>query len=476
MSKVVKKEVLKILDDRLIYPISDSAWVSPRQVVPKKGGMIVIVNEKKELIPTRAFTGWRVCIDYRRLNDATREDHFPLPFIDQMLERLSRQQFYCFLDGFSGYDRDFLGRCFIKDFSKITLPMTRLLEKDLVFEFNEECIKAFEFLKERLVSSPILIAPNGSLPFELMCDASDFAVGAVLGQGERKTLSFDLLRESYLVLSKTIAYTNHAALRYFFTKKGDESRGVSGGHLRQILHAREASGANLIEDDESQGGVNPGWVTPWEVFTWATKSKAVSYNLAKRTILLVKRGGVLQKDTKPRLIWWILLLSEFDIEIKDKKEAGNVAADHLSRLDDPAREKMNEEMIRDTFPHNTLMSLNIEIVGLVNAVFKDAHEFVRKCDACQRTGNISRKHEMPRTLSRGSRSLIYEVLILWDLFLHPDGIDTSSLLLTRFRTPKALISDRGTHFCNAQLEKVLERYGVTHRVLTTYHPQTSRQV
>ena len=103
MQEVVKKEVVKLLDAGLIYPISDSPWVSPVQVVPKKGGMTVVTNEKNELIPTRTVTGWRVCIDYRKLNDATRKDHFPLPFIDQMLERLACQQFYCFLDGFSGY-------------------------------------------------------------------------------------------------------------------------------------------------------------------------------------------------------------------------------------------------------------------------------------------------------------------------------------------------------------------------------------
>ena len=103
MQEVVKKEVLKLMDAGLIYPISDSSWVSPTQVVPKKGGMTVITNEKNELIPSRTVTGWRVCIDYRKLNDATRKDHFPLPFIDQMLERLAGQQFYCFLDGFSGY-------------------------------------------------------------------------------------------------------------------------------------------------------------------------------------------------------------------------------------------------------------------------------------------------------------------------------------------------------------------------------------
>ncbi|KAD5507433.1 hypothetical protein E3N88_15136 [Mikania micrantha] len=176
---------------------------------------------------------------------------------------------------------------FIKDFSKITQPITRLLEKDVEFVFDDDCLRAFEYLKERLVSAPILIAPDWSQPFELMCDASDFAVGAVLGQRvdkhfhpiyyASKTLdaaqenytttekellavvyAFDKFR-SYLVLSKTVVYTNHAALRYLSAKK----------------------------------------------------------------------------DAKPRLIRRILLLSEFEIEIKDNKGAENVAADHLSRLEDP---------------------------------------------------------------------------------------------------------------------------------------------
>jgi len=105
MKEVVKKEVLKLLDAGMIYPISDSSWVSPVHVVPKKGGMTVVANEKNELIPTRTVTGWRMCIDYRRLNSATRKDHFPLPFMDQMIERLAGQAFYCFLDGYSGYNQ-----------------------------------------------------------------------------------------------------------------------------------------------------------------------------------------------------------------------------------------------------------------------------------------------------------------------------------------------------------------------------------
>nr|GFB07216.1 reverse transcriptase domain-containing protein [Tanacetum cinerariifolium] len=100
---VIKKEVIKLLNAGMIYPIFDSPWVSLIHCVPKKGGMTVVANENNELIPTRLVTGWRVCIDYRKLNDATRKDHFPLPFMDQMLKRLAENEFNCFLDGFLGY-------------------------------------------------------------------------------------------------------------------------------------------------------------------------------------------------------------------------------------------------------------------------------------------------------------------------------------------------------------------------------------
>ena len=105
MKEVVKKEVLKLLDVGVIYPIADSKWVSPTQVVPKKSGVTMVANEHNELIPTRVTTGWRVYIDYRKLNAGTRKDHFPLPFVDQMLERVAGHEFYCFLDGYSGYNQ-----------------------------------------------------------------------------------------------------------------------------------------------------------------------------------------------------------------------------------------------------------------------------------------------------------------------------------------------------------------------------------
>jgi len=105
MKEVVRNEFIKLLDNGIIYLISDSKWVSPTQVVPKKSGVTVITNEKNELILTRTITSWRMCIDHRKLNSMTRKDHFPLPFMDQILERVVGHEFYCFLDGYLGYNQ-----------------------------------------------------------------------------------------------------------------------------------------------------------------------------------------------------------------------------------------------------------------------------------------------------------------------------------------------------------------------------------
>ncbi|GKE41131.1 reverse transcriptase domain-containing protein, partial [Tanacetum coccineum] len=249
--EVIKKEVLKLLNAGMIYSISDSPWVSPVHCVTKKGGITVVANEEMELIPTRLVIGWRVCIDYRKLNEATRNDHFPLPFMVQMLERLAGNEFYCFLNGFSGYfqipidpqeqekttficpygtfayRRKPFGLCnapgtfqrcmmaifhdmikktmevFMDDFSvfgdsfdsclsnlekmlceekELSRPITHLLEKETPFVFSKDCIDAFHTLKKKLSEALILVVLNWNLPFELMCDASDFAIGAVLGQ------------------------------------------------------------------------------------------------------------------------------------------------------------------------------------------------------------------------------------------------------------------------------------------------------
>jgi hypothetical protein len=105
MKDVVRTEILKLLEAGIIYPIADSRWVSPVHCVPKKGGITVVPNDKNELIPQIIITGYRMVIDFRKLNKATRKDHYPLPFIDQMLERLSKHTHFCFLHGYSGFSQ-----------------------------------------------------------------------------------------------------------------------------------------------------------------------------------------------------------------------------------------------------------------------------------------------------------------------------------------------------------------------------------
>ncbi|GJU90255.1 reverse transcriptase domain-containing protein [Tanacetum coccineum] len=312
---------------------------------------------------------------------------------------------------------------FIKDFSNISCPMIKLLEKDTVFGFNKECIKAFESLKEKLTNAPIMVSLDWSQPFELMCDVSDFAVGAVLGQWEGKhfhpihfasktlnnaqqnykvtekellavVLVFDKFR-SYLVLSKTVVFTNHSTLKYLFAKQ----------------------------------------------------------------------------DAKPRLIHWILLLQEFDIEIKNKKGAENVSACHLSRLENLHLEELRDDDIDDNFLDETLINVPSTEEDKIPwpTIFKEAHTLVQNCDACQRSGSLSRRDEMPQNSIQAEA----EALPTNDARF---VINFLKKLFSRFGIPKALIGDRVTHFYNKQMEKVSKRYRVHHRFTTAYHLQTSGQV
>nr|GEY62426.1 reverse transcriptase domain-containing protein [Tanacetum cinerariifolium] len=297
---VTKQEIIKLLEAGLIYPISDSPSVRPVHCVPKKGGFTVVENEDNELIPTRLFKGWRICIDYRKLNEATLKDHFPLSFMDQMLERLAGNQYYCFLDDFSGYfqipidpkdQKKTTFTCPYKTFAYHCMPfglcnapstisfqsclshLERMLKRcedtNLCLKWEksyfmvkegivlshkimqgievDKCVEAFQTLKRKLTEAPILIAPDWDIPFELMCDASDFAIGAVLGQRQDKhfmpihytgktmteaesnypttekeilavVYAFEKFR-SYLILNKSIVYTDHFALKYLCAKK-----------------------------------------------------------------------------------------------------------------------------------------------------------------------------------------------------------------------------------------------------------------
>nr|GEX95876.1 hypothetical protein [Tanacetum cinerariifolium] len=417
---VIKKEVEKLLDTVLIYPISDSPWVSPVHCVPKKGGMTVITNDENELVLTRLVTGWRVCIDYQKLNEANRKDHFPLSFMDQMLERLVGDEYYCFLNGFSAMMAIF---------------------HDMIEQTMEVFMDDFSVF-EKLTEAPILIAPNWEQPFELMCDASDFAVGAVLGQRIKKnfrpihyvsktmtetdsnytTIEKEILAvvyaldkfRSYLIMNKSLVYTDHSALKYIFAKI----------------------------------------------------------------------------DAKARLLRWILLLQEFDFKVVDTKGAENYAADHLSRLENPYENVFDPKEINEFFPIETISKLahhdqSQEAVDILTACHSGPTE--GHYDANYTAKKVfDSGHRLHRTLPKFQRNKYILVAVDYlSKWVEAKALPTNDArvvvkflksLFSQFGTPKAIISDCGTHFCNDQFAKVMSKYGLTHRLSTAYHPQTSGQL
>ncbi|GJS16926.1 reverse transcriptase domain-containing protein [Tanacetum coccineum] len=287
--EVIKKEVLKLHDTGMIYPISDSPWVSPVHCVPKKGGITVVANEENELIPTRLVIGWRVCIDYRKLNEATRKDHFPLPFMDQIEGIVLRHKILKL-----GIEVD---RAKVDVIAKLPHPttvkarlMTHLLEKETPFVFSKDCIDAFETLRKKLTEALILVVPDWNLPFELMCDASDFPIGAVLGQ--RKMKHFQPIHYA----SKTMT---EPQIHYTTTEK----------EMLAVVYAFE------------------------KFWPYLVLSKSIVYTDHSALKYLMNK-----QDAKPRLLRWVLLLQEFDITIRDKKGSENLAADHLSRLENPHKD------------------------------------------------------------------------------------------------------------------------------------------
>nr|GEW52890.1 reverse transcriptase domain-containing protein [Tanacetum cinerariifolium] len=456
-SRVIKKEVIKLLDVRKIYSISDSPWLRPIHCVPKKGGITVVENKNNELIPTRLVTWWRVCIDYRKLNDATRKDHFLLPFMDQMLERLGGNEFYCFLYGFSGYiqittnppdQEKTTFTCPYGTFSYRIMPFGlcnapgtfQRCMMEIFHDIIEKTMEVFmdDFSVYRDSFSSCVSHLDTMLQSKTMTKAQ---VHYTMTEKEMLTVvyAFEKFR-SYLVLSKSIVYTDHSALKYLLSKQ----------------------------------------------------------------------------DAKPRLIRWVLLLQEFDIIICDKKGTENLAADHLSRLENPHKNVFENKDINENFPLETLGKIsskstpwfadlanfhagnfivkgmsyvhgqegfdilkachegptgghhgaNFTAMKVFNVSFfwptfyKDAHDLVKSCDSCQRQGKFSQRDEMSQN--------VIQVCELFDVW----GID----FMGPFATPRAIISDRGTHFCNDKFAKVMSKYGVTHHLSTAYHPQTSGQV
>nr|GEW69593.1 reverse transcriptase domain-containing protein [Tanacetum cinerariifolium] len=347
----------------------------------------------------------------------------------------------------------------IEDFSKISRPMTHLLEKNSPFIFSNECIQAFRTLKEKLTEAPILIASNWDQPFELTCDASDYAVGAVLGQRIKKHF------RPIHYASKTM---NQAEMNYTTTEK----------EMLAVVYAFEKFRSYLI-------------MTKSIVYT---DHSALKYLFAK-------------KDAKARLLRWILLLQEFDFKVIDTKGAKNYVADHLSCLENPYENVFDLKEINETFPLESLNKIAHQdpstpwfayfanyhagkfiIKGMTTQrkqkFFKDVRHYfwddpylfrtcpdqiIRRCVAGQEAIDILKAcHSGP---TKGHYGANYTAKKVFD-----SGFYWPTIYKDAFETPKAIISDRGTHLCNDQFSRVMSKYGVTHRLSTAYHPQTSGQV
>ncbi|GJY79456.1 reverse transcriptase domain-containing protein [Tanacetum coccineum] len=203
-----------------------------------------------------------------------------------------------------------LDNLLVKDFSKITRPLTKLLKKDTPFEFDDKCHNAFKLLKEKHTCTPVIVSTSWNLPFELMCDASDFAVGAILGQKDGKKFhpiyfsikTLNAAQQNYTIIEKELMAIVFAFDEFLLCLV----------LLKTIVHTDHSALSHLFK----------------------------------------------KQDAKPRLIRWIMLLQEFDIKIKDRKGTKNVAADHLSRIEND--ETSDDNVVNDNFPGETLMETNTE--------------------------------------------------------------------------------------------------------------------
>nr|GEY75690.1 reverse transcriptase domain-containing protein [Tanacetum cinerariifolium] len=306
--------------------------------------------------------------------------------------------------------RSFLGhvgfyRRFTKDFSKIAQPMTRLLEKDTSFFFSKECVEAFKTLKRKLTEAPILIAPDWDLLFELMCDTSDFAIGAVMGQRQEK-------------------------------------------HFRPIHYARNVvpTKEQILQRCEALLLGRPLLV----------QNLCGSSHLAEKSHFMVKEGIVLGHKIS-----------------KKRTEVDKANVDVIAKLPHPTTVKGIRIFLGHAGFYRRFIQYFLKIARPMTRLIEKDNPFFFSKECVEAFQTLNRKLTEAPILVAPDWDLPFELMC--------DASDFSigsfpSSRGNKFGTPRSIISDRGTQFCNDQFAKVMLKYGVTHRLATAYHPQTSRQV
>nr|GEZ21719.1 reverse transcriptase domain-containing protein [Tanacetum cinerariifolium] len=333
-------------------------------VIKNEGGFTVVKNKENELILTRLVTGWCVCIDYRKLNEATHKDHFPLPFMDQMLERLSRNQYYCFLNGFSGYFQSLIDP---KDQEKTTFTCP---------------YRTFTYRR---------------MPFGLCNTPCTF-------QRCMMAIFHDMIKKIIEVFMDEFSVFGNSFQSYL-------------SYLERMLKRCEDTNLCLY----------------WKKSHFMVKvSIVLGHKISKEGIEVDKaKVNVITKLPHPTTIR-VLLLQEFTFKVIDTKGAENLAADHLSRLENPHQNVLDPKEINESYQcGNKYILVAVDYLS---------------------------KWVKAKALLTNDARVVCKFL---------------KNLFARFGTPQAIISDRGTHFCNDQFAKVILKFGVTHRLATPYHPQTS---
>nr|GEU65415.1 reverse transcriptase domain-containing protein [Tanacetum cinerariifolium] len=421
-------------------------WVSLVYCVPKNGGMTVIENEDDELIQTRLVTGWRICIDYRKLNDATRKDHFPLPFMDQMLKRLARNEFHCFLDGFSGYFQTLINpqdqekttfTCPYGTFAYQRMPFglcnasgtfqrcMMAIFHDMIEEMMEVFMDDFSVFRDSFSSClshlDKMLKRCEDTNLVLNWEKCHFMVkeGIVLGHKISKS-RIKVDRAKVVVIAK---------LPHPTSIKGAVLGQRKTKHFQRIHYASKTLTDNQAHYTTTEKELL-AVVYAFEKFRpYLVLSKTIVYTDHSALKYLLAK-----EDAKLRLLRWIILLQEFDVIIRDKKEAKNLTADHLSRLENPHQDELEKKEITETFP--------LETLGMI--AFRDDFSTLWFDD-------IGIDYIGPFPSSRGNKYILMAVEYLSN-WVEAKALPTNDArvvvkflksLFARFGTPRAIISDCG---------------------------------